>query len=351
MKPNSISGVFLDADFERLIEIDLPLVTHKETRGFQNKDLTDVGLQYGEFDPIGDIHYGNEDFSKSVMRGYIRYLKDNPNIRIGIMGDIIEYGQGSGFITTDDRVLVDDQIAMFVNDFEPLADRIDFMLWGNHEERYIRKSKSKRLMKSIALELGLKPGKDVYVGKPQRGVFVIFKVGNKRYGAQFRHSKTKARVNQKIQLQRAGSQNVVALIAHGHTHSMSMEPRTFVALEEHGGKVYRVIRRQFLLSTGCFLKQPGYAEASDYPYTDVGSKIVRFYSNEHNIQSYDLTAFYREYQRQDMVDNGENLLERKLKESYESLDTEYNCPDCGSRKNIGWGLKRRRCECGRTFTI
>jgi len=305
-----------------------------------------VDLLYGEFDPIGDIHYGHEDFSASVLHGYINYLKANPNIMIGLMGDIIEYGQGSRYITTDDRIPIDDQISMFVEDFAPLAHRIKFMLWGNHEERYIRKSKSKKLLENIARELGLKPGKDVYVAKPQRGVFVVFKAGNKRYGAQFRHSKTMARVNQEIQLQRGGSQNVVALVAHGHTHRMKITPRTFVALEEYNGRVHRVVRRQYLLSTGCFLKQPGYAEASDYPYTDVGSKIVRFFSNEHNIDEYDLTSFYRKFTGEDI-----KYTKPALETSIEGLETKYSCPECGSTDNIKWGIKRRRCKCGRTFTI
>jgi len=294
MKPNSITGVFLDADLERLIEIDLPLVKHQEVISYKNKKLSEIKLEYGEFCFMGDFHYGHEKFSSTVLHGYLNYLKQHPNIQIGLMGDILEYGQASKYIN-EEILNVDEQIEMFVADFKPLANRIKFILWGNHEERYVRLSKSKRFMRNIALELGLDPDKDVYVPGPQKGIFVVFKAGDKKYGAQLHHSKTGARINQDIQLRRAGSQNVVAIIGHGHTHRLTWKPRTFRTLEVVNGNVMNIVRRQYLLASGCFLKYPGYAESRSMPYTEVGSPIVRFHAQENNLQEYDLTGFYKEY--------------------------------------------------------
>jgi len=357
-KPNSITGVFLDADLERLIEIDLPIVEHREQvyykQGLRNKQLSSIKLHYGEFIFMGDFHYGNESFSSSVLHGYLNYLKDHPNIQIGLMGDILEYGQGSGFITDDDRMPIDDQISAFVADFKPLASRIKFMLWGNHEERFVRKSKSKRLMEDMARELGLEPGVNVYVGKPQRGIFVIFKAGDKRYGAVIKHSKTAARVNQDLQLKRSGSQNVTSLIVHGHTHRLSFQPRTFRSLEVINGSVKNVVRRQYLLATGCFVKQPGYAEAGDYPYTDVGAPIIRFHSDEHNIQEYDLTGCYKVYMARGGIVWSSSLNSIKPTTTKTlSFIIPYNyCFSCSGFNTIKRGGLRRNCnDCGRWFTI
>jgi len=357
-KPNSITGVFLDADLERLIQIDLPIVEHREQiyykTGLKTKNLSSIKLRYGEFEFMSDFHYGNEAFSETVLHGYLNYLKDHPNILIGLIGDLFEYGEGSRYIADDERMTIDDQITAFIADFKPLAHRIKFMLWGNHEERIIRNSKSKRLMESVARELGLEPGVDVYVGKPQRGVFVVFKAGDKLYGAQIRHSKTQARVNRDLQLKRAGSQNVASLIVHGHTHRLGWTPRTFRSLEVINGFIQNVVRRQYLLASGCFLKYPGYAEAGDYPYTDVGAPIVRFHAQEHNLQYYDLTGFYKNY-----LTRGGGLwphAQVELSQSYIRTVVVKNgkaqCPRCSGFNTIKKGGLRRLCnDCGQWFSI
>jgi len=295
-KPNNITGIFLDADFERMIHIKLPLVTSQTTIKLGRKTLSKTNREFGQFDFMGDFHYGNKSFSKNVLRGYLHFLKKHPNVLIGLMGDILEYGQGTNFIPEDDRVPVDDQIARFVADFKPFADRIKFILWGNHEERYIRKSKSKNLMRVLALELGIDPdGGECFIGEPQRGVFVIFEAGDKKYGAYIQHSKTSARINQDLQLRRAGSQNVVALIAHGHTHRLSFKPRTYRALEMINNTPINVVRRQYLLATGCFLKHPSYAEAGSMSYTEVGSPIIKFFADHNELDEENLTMIYKEY--------------------------------------------------------
>ena len=292
---NDLSGIFLDADTQQLYEIDLPLVRHLEQIYDDGKMLSSITLNYGEFAFMGDFHYGHESFSSSVLHGYLNYLKQHPNIQIGIMGDILECGSLSHFITADESKTIDDEIDMFVADFKPLANRIKFIIWGNHEERIVRDSEMKNLLRTISFELGLNPDKDLFIGKPQRGLFAVFKSGNQIYGSQIHHSKTGAKINQDIQLSRSGSQNLVALIAHGHTHRLTWKPRTFRTLEVINGSVKNVVRRQYLLATGCFLKYPSYAEASSMPYTEVGCPIIRFFADEHNMQYYDLTGIYKEY--------------------------------------------------------
>lgn len=295
-KINDLSGIFLDADKQQLYEIELPLVRHTEKIYDNGNELSSISMKYGEFAFMGDFHYGHNCHSQTVLHGYLNYLKRHPNIQIGLMGDIVEWGAKSRFIQEDMGYPIDKQIDMFVGDFKPLAKRIKFMLWGNHEERAVRdKGSSTRVLRDIVFELGLNPDKDIFIGEPQRGLFAIFKAGDKRYGAKIHHSKTGAKVNQDIQLNRTGSQDLVSLIIHGHTHRLTWKPRTFRTLEFINGELQNVVRRQYLLATGCFLKYPSYAEASSMPYTEVGCPFIRFHSDGHNLQYYDLTGIYKEY--------------------------------------------------------
>lgn len=357
MKSNNITGVFLDADLERMLRIELPLIETVETVTFENKKLSTDSFKLGEFAFLGDFHYGNSCFSKSVVYGYLEYLKEHPNILIGLMGDIIEYGEGQKYIREDERVPIDDQIANFVSDFHPFRDRIKFLLWGNHEERYVRKSQSKNLMRYIALELGINPDEgNCYIAEPQRGLFITFLVEDNIYGAYVQHSKTQARINQDLQLRRAGSQNIVSLIAHGHTHRLTWKPRTFRVLEMIDNRLVNSVRRQYLLATGCALKYPPYAEAGSFPYTEVGFPIVRFYADHNEMDCYDLTNRYRAYLEKGSLFHPDDV---ELSSLIDKVLVTVKCPKCNSEdyqkrgtSRIRDGIKQRyQCKaCGKWFS-
>jgi len=330
MKINSLNGVFLDADFERLLHINLPTIT--------------VGARtYGELALIGDIHIGNVSLSKNVLAGYLAYLKKYPHIQIGLMGDLLECGELSPYIREEEIPKLDDQIAMFKGCFKPIANRIQFMLWGNHEERFAKASKSSRLMRDLALELGIET--NVHVAIPQRGVYVDIQAGDKHYGAYFAHSKTNAKVNQDIQLERAGFHNLVSVNGFGHTHRLGWKCRTYRTLEMIDGQVYNLVRRQYLVSTGCFLKYPSYAEAASMPYTDVGCPFLKFHASEHQIEFYDLTGEYKDY----LSKGGLPIPQPVETIQKHNLPTKPACPRCGSTdvqsRKPDWGCN----NCGRRW--
>jgi hypothetical protein len=130
-----------------------------------------------------------------------------------------------------------------------------------------------------------------FIARPERGIYLIFRAGENEYGAYAHHSSTSAVINKTIQLRRAGSQTIAALVLQGHTHHLGYEQRTFHELTPLG----RVTRRQWLVSTGCFLKNAGYAEKRSYPLTQIGAPMVRFYSDRGKIDFVDLSIDYRDY--------------------------------------------------------
>jgi len=290
--PSNVSGVLLDIDWERMIEVELPMTKVSRTVEYLDAILEHRVDMYGEVMLLGDIHIGHSSHTGNPFNAHLKFLEDHPHIKIGLMGDYIEYASKSSFVK-DEVMNVDDQIDVFVKKFKPLADRIFFMLWGNHEERHAKYTDSKRLLRGIANELGVP--ENCYVAEPQRGVYVALKAEDKIYGLYAHHSKTGAVVNKTIQLRRAGFQNMASIIAQGHTHHLGFEQRTFREMDVNGGDARMLTRRQWLVSTGCFIKDAGYAEARSYPLTVVGAPILRLYSTKNKVDVTDIAQDYKDY--------------------------------------------------------
>ena len=289
---SNLSGVILDIDQERMMEWTLPLVQVSRSVNYMGETVETRLDTYGEVMLMGDFHIGHKSHSVNPFNAHIKFLKEHPYIMIGLMGDYIEYASQTKYIK-DEVMNVDDQIDLFVRNFKQFADRIMFILWGNHEERHAQYTNSKRLMKGIANEIGV--GEKTYIGEPQRGIYLSLHAGNRRYGVYALHSKTGAIVNKTIQLRRAGSQHIASLIAQGHTHHLGFEQRTVKDMELVDNVPSMITRRQWLVSTGCFLKDASYAETRSYPLTVVGAPLIRFYSTKNKIDFTDLTLDYRDY--------------------------------------------------------
>jgi len=317
-----------------MIEVDLPLVETEIKTKYKNKIIERKNSQYGELMCMGDFHFGHDAHSTNPLNAHLQFLKDHPHIGIGLMGDYIEYASKSRYIR-DETLDVDDQIDTFIKKMKPLADRIKWMLYGNHEERFVRYTNSKRLLQGIANEIGV--SESTYIGKPQRGVYIAIKAGTRAYGVYAHHSLTSARINRALQLRRAGSQNVFSIIAQGHTHEMTWIPRTFRQLEMVDDGYMNVVRRQYLLSTGCFMKDPSYAEARSYPYTVVGAPIVRFYADKDKLDEYDLSSDYKEYLTRGGVPFG---AETGISPEFRSLLKNETKPKSWPRFDIKSALKR-----------
>jgi len=288
MPKSNVSGVILDIDWEQYLHWDLPVVKTDRKVYYGNVEIENRSDQYGELCLMGDFHIGHESHSHNPFNAYLNFLKARPHVQIGLMGDYIEYQTMSNYVNAE-VMNVDEQVEVFIRKMRPLKDRIAFILWGNHEERVAKYTKSNRFLFDVAREIGV-PEK-CFVGKPERGVYTIFKAGDIEYGVYAHHSSTGAIVNKTIQLRRAGSQNIATIVAQGHTHHLGEEQRTFHEVTTEG----RVTRRQWLVSTGSFLKGAGYAEKKSYPMTQVGAPIIRFYADRGKVDFVDLSLDYRDY--------------------------------------------------------
>jgi len=213
MSKNNISGVILDKDWEQLTKWRLPPINTTQTTTYKGKEIETREETYGEAMFLGDFHIGHESHATNPFNAHLNFLKDRKHIQIGLMGDYIEYAANTPYINSE-IVSVDEQIDLFVRAMKPLKKRIIFILWGNHEERHAKYTKSNRLMQGIAAEIGV-PDK-CFIGEPQRGVNVVISIGKQKYGVYAHHSHTGAVINKTIQLRRSGSQIRAALIVQLH---------------------------------------------------------------------------------------------------------------------------------------
>ena len=285
---DNTSGVILDQDWERMYKFKLPLVKVKREVTYKGKTMEAREDVYGEAMFIGDIHLGHESHSYNPFNAYLHFLKERPHIKIGLMGDYLEYASQTNFINNE-VMDIDDQIDLFVKSMKPLRDRIMFILWGNHEERHAAYTKSNRLMQGIASEIGV--DSKCYVGEPQRGLYMILQAGRKKYGAYAHHSKSGAIVNKTLQLRRAATNIQAALHIQGHTHHLGYERRTVQELTAKGKKT----KRQWLVSSGCFMKDASYGEARSFPMSEVGAPLIRFYSDRDKLDFVDISTDYKDY--------------------------------------------------------
>jgi len=297
VKPSSVSGVVLDIDWEKMVDINLPLAFVSRKVEYDGKEVENRNEYYGEMMLIGDLHIGHRDHSGNPLNAHLHFLEEHPHIQIGLMGDYIEYSVNTAHVQ-EQTMDVDAQIDTFIKKFKPLKDRIAFMLWGNHEERYVKSTKSSHpgtaLLGSLAREIGV--SEHCYVAEPQRGVFCSIKAGDNIYGMYAQHGATGAISNDFYQQKRTAQSNNVSIIAQGHTHRLGWAPLTEKSMEVLGDNTTGMItRRRWLVSTGCFLKEPGYAEARSYPYTIVGAPVIRFYSSKEKIDFTELSQDYKDY--------------------------------------------------------
>jgi len=259
----SYPGVVLDLKERKLPIVEIPLKKNEN---------------YAEVIFMGDFHVGSEGFSEHQLLFYINWIKKNPNVRVVLMGDLLEVGDLSHYLPAQKEDFKH-QIARLVSLLEPIKDQILCILEGNHEERYSKEVKSAiDLSRYIALELGIQ--KKVLLPGPQRGQIMVFKVGDEYYPVYAIHGSTGAIVNKGTQLKRMAFTTKIPLIVHGHTHQIYHDHYIYRTINQIGNEFWEGVFEQHWLVSGCFVKYLGYAEKKSYPMTKIGAPIVRFFGNK-----------------------------------------------------------------------
>jgi len=244
------------------------------------------GKPYGEIVFMGDFHIGSH-FSERQYLEYVKYILSKKGILVGGMGDYIELASLSRYSPAEQE-LTKIQLEEAVRILAPLKNRIFLLLEGNHEERFWKSTKGTESVTSIlASRLRIKP----LLPGPERGQLFVVKVGKGKtfqyYPVYAIHGFTSATVRKDTQLKRIFGNIRVSLIVHAHIHQIYKDHRTYYSVRRINDKFYLTCHEQYWLTTGCFVKNLGYAEKRSYPVTKIGAPFVRFYWDREGIEIVD----------------------------------------------------------------
>lgn len=257
----SYPGIALDIAEIELPIFKLPLVPKKD---------------YAEIFFMGDFHIGSLGFAERQLLSYVLHLKNNPEKKVILMGDLVEVGDLSQYLP-EQQESFKAQLARCIAYLEPIKDQILVILEGNHEERYAKEVKNAvNLSRYIALELGIH--KKCLIPGPQKGELLVIQIEDQYYPIYVIHGSTGAIYQANTQLKRMAFRTKVPLVAHGHIHKYYTESYVYESVTQFDNKFYKSIYEQIWLTTGAFVKDLGYAEQKSYPLTKIGAPCVRFFS-------------------------------------------------------------------------
>jgi len=267
-----IPGITLDE-----LEAEIPVIELKP-----QKDKL-----YGEVVFMGDFHVGSGHFSERQYLEYVKWIKEHPNVKVVLMGDYVEMASLSRYGASE-KQLAAIQLVEIIRLLKPIKDRIICLLEGNHEERFWKATKgAESITDIIASKLKI----NTLVPGPERGQLFVLHVKKGKFEQYYPvyviHGYTSATVQKATQLRKIFQNIHTSLIAHGHIHQIYKDHRTYYSVRKLGKKFYLTCNEQHWLTTGCFVKNLGYAEKASYPVTKIGAPIVRFYWDKEAIEIID----------------------------------------------------------------
>lgn len=251
----------------------------------------EIPEQVGYLIAIGDLHLGDSSFSRRSLekvKGYIKWIKDRPNARVILMGDIFNVAtRVSKTQPFEESETPDEQEETAYELFAPIKDKILCMLDGNHEWRLLDFA-NYSILNSFAKRLGVKYGGvsaviNIKVNKRRRGTkggvwreqYLIY-AHHTRGGGALVGSKMN-RVD-KLRLMIANAD--IYLGAHNHQLG-SMPVSVGIINVRHKRIDYP---KQWLIDCGSYLDWEGsYAERGQMPPAQLGSPRIRLDGYHHDV--------------------------------------------------------------------
>ena len=232
---------------------------------------------------IGDLHIGDRGFgeeSKEKLRGYLEWVRDRPNARVFLNGDLLNCAtRVSATSPFDQDMPLKEQIEMVVNYLKPIKKKIIGAIDGNHEQRLSDYCGYSPTI-SICDRLGFPYFGDSAVVNFQVG---IHKRGSGRENARisylgyFHHTTGGgATVGGKINRVDKMRQLVINcdFYCGSHNHMLGAVPVAVPYVDRINGCI--VLLKQFLIDCGGYLEwSDSYAERKQLPPQKIGSPRIR----------------------------------------------------------------------------
>ena len=225
---------------------------------------------------LGDIHWGSKFCDKELFEKTITKLKKNKNIKIILMGDLIENAskQSVGASVYQQEEMPGDQTWTVTKKLKPLNKNILYSLRGNHEERSFRYG---------GFDIGQAIANYIDVPYAKNMVIADIEVGKITYRIFTWHGHSSAQTTAgriKI-LQRQAETFSADCYCMGHVHELFST--TMPHREVEKGE-FKDIFRQYVL-TGSFLKwDESYAEQFGYRMVKGGMPVLTLNNKKKEIK-------------------------------------------------------------------
>jgi hypothetical protein len=227
--------------------------------------------------PIGDLHRGDRHLSDrglSKLKGYLDWVKERPEARIFLMGDILNVASRTSKTNPFESMSGNDEYQKSVDLFKPYASQIVGCITGNHEQR-MYKDYGFNPLQPFCNELGINycgytAALRIRVGRRKGGDYAQQYWGFAHHGAGGGGT-LGAALNKKVKLQEIvhGMDFYMA----GHDHQLVVGTRNILIPKRE-----RIVhQRVHYIDTGSFLDWDGsYAEEAAMPIGKQGAPRLRF---------------------------------------------------------------------------
>jgi len=236
---------------------------------------------------IGDLHMGDKAFGKESRRkidGYIKWVKDTPNARVILNGDLLNTATRESKSSPFEQDMdLQEQIQKVADLLMPIKDKIIGAVMGNHERRIFDFAGFDPTVSLLSF-LGIKV-QDVYC--KYCGLLKI-KVGSRKHGNKlinrtaytivFHHTTgggklIGSKLNRVDQMRQSTVSNADVYIG-SHNHSLSTAQTAVMEYNPYSETVEK--RQQTLVSAGGYLEwSNSYAEAMQLSPMELGSPIIK----------------------------------------------------------------------------
>jgi predicted phosphodiesterase len=264
-----ISQAGLSGALRRSHDDDIDPIGHDATEDFVeipviHRDYSDMDTLYVY--PLGDVHIGAPAHDRARWEEWLDYLTGREDASMIGTGDFLNSAiVGSVSDVYEETAPVGECKRLLRRQLQPLKDRIDLLIRGNHENR-INKAVGDCPIHDVADFLEVPYAPNV--------ALVVYRVGDVEYHVYVRHGTGGGQVGARAnRLAKQAETCLADVYISGHTHSKLAFPTEIFRYDPEARKVRRTDR--WFVSSGSFLRMEPYAAAAGYSPTRIGAHRIR----------------------------------------------------------------------------
>jgi hypothetical protein len=239
--------------------------------------------------PISDAHIGDKSFHPEgykKLKENIDWVKKEKYVRVFLSGDILNVAtRGSKTSPFEQNMDLKEQVEFAVKMFEPIKDRIDGAIDGNHELRIMDMCGYSPTV-ALCHELGVKYYEHSAVICYTVGKGGVKGRGNRISYSIYYHHTTGGGGTPGGKMNRVDKLRQLVcncdIYCGSHNHQLGVIPVTTRSVDTSHGTIQTL--RQMLVDTGSYMGwEGGYAEAKMMPPGKIGSPRIRMSGVRHDV--------------------------------------------------------------------